>query len=134
MGLFKLTSQEATGAIAVCSRITELGKQAWLVGGAVRDSLIGKSATDFDIATDARPDQLMRWFSRVIPTGIKHGTVTILDDNGNKYEVTTFRGETVYSDGRHPDDVTFAETIEQDLSRRDFTVNAVAYSPVADMV
>ncbi len=103
------------------------GFRAYLVGGAVRDMLMGRPAADWDVATDAAPRQVMSIFRRVIPTGIAHGTVTVLF-SGRKIEVTTFRTEHLYSDGRHPDEVKFAATIEDDLSRRDFTMNAVAAS------
>jgi putative nucleotidyltransferase with HDIG domain len=101
------------------------GFQAYLVGGAVRDTFLGKSVSDFDIATNAAPQDVMKLFRRVIPTGIAHGTVTVLF-MGRRVEVTTFRTEGGYTDGRHPDKVSFDTTIEADLSRRDFTMNAVA--------
>jgi len=104
----------------------ESGFQCYLVGGAVRDTLMGRAHTDFDIATDALPEQVFSLFRRVIPTGIKHGTVTVLFKEIT-FEVTTFRTETGYSDGRRPDSVAFAPTILDDLSRRDFTINAMAY-------
>lgn len=111
--------QEAAGVFV------QAGKQAFLVGGAVRDLLRGKAAKDWDLATDARPEEVIRLFRRVIPTGIKHGTVTVLF-KGLSLEVTTFRTEAGYSDGRRPDQVSYAAAIEEDLSRRDFTMNAVA--------
>ena len=104
---------------------TAHGHKAYLVGGAVRDMLRGKQAHDWDIATDATPQQVMQMFRRVIPTGIAHGTVTI-HIYGHEIETTTFRTEAGYSDGRHPDAVQYAATIEEDLSRRDFTMNAIA--------
>jgi putative nucleotidyltransferase with HDIG domain len=102
------------------------GFQCHLVGGAVRDMLIGREHTDFDIATDARPAQVSTFFRRVIPTGVRHGTVTVLF-KGSTFEVTTFRAEAGYSDGRHPDKVSFVPSLFEDLSRRDFTINAIAY-------
>jgi len=101
--------------------------EAYLVGGAVRDMLLGKKAADLDIATDATPEQVIAMFRKVIPTGIAHGTVTV---HFMHYEIetTTFRIEGKYSDGRHPDKVHYASSIEEDLSRRDFTMNAIAIS------
>lgn len=103
----------------------EAGYQAYLVGGAVRNILMKLRPTDWDVATDATPEQVITLFRRVIPTGIKHGTVTVLFKD-QKVEVTTFRVEGTYSDSRHPDSVTFAPSVEEDLSRRDFTINAMA--------
>jgi putative nucleotidyltransferase with HDIG domain len=103
------------------------GFEAYLVGGAVRDMLLGKPATDWDIATNATPQQVMSVFHRVIPTGIAHGTVTV-HFLGNAIEVTTYRTDGGYTDGRHPDTVFYAATIQDDLSRRDFTMNAIAVS------
>jgi putative nucleotidyltransferase with HDIG domain len=101
------------------------GKQAFLVGGAVRDILRGEKAHDWDLATDARPEEVIALFRKVIPTGIKHGTVTILY-KGRSIETTTFRTESDYRDGRRPGRVDYTATIEEDLSRRDFTMNAMA--------
>ena len=101
------------------------GKEIYLVGGAVRDLMLGRSSADWDLATNARPEEVMRYFKRVIPTGIKHGTVTIRHKD-TSIEVTTFRTESDYSDGRRPDEIQYAQTIEEDLSRRDFTMNAAA--------
>jgi tRNA nucleotidyltransferase/poly(A) polymerase len=106
--------------------LEEGGKKCYLVGGAVRDYLLGREVSDFDVATDARPEEVVRLYRRVIPTGIKHGTVTVLW-KGLEIEATTFRTESSYADGRHPDAVAFAATIEEDLSRRDFTINAMAF-------
>lgn len=103
------------------------GFEAYLVGGAVRDELMGKGAHDWDVATNARPEEVIKIFRRVIPTGIKHGTVTV-HFMKQSIEVTTFRTESDYSDGRHPDKVEYAGHIEEDLSRRDFTMNAMAAS------
>jgi tRNA nucleotidyltransferase (CCA-adding enzyme) len=106
--------------------LAESGKRCFLVGGAVRDYLLGRDVSDFDAATDARPEEVLRLYRRVIPTGIKHGTVTVLW-KGLEIELTTFRTETSYADARHPDSVEYASTIEEDLSRRDFTINAMAF-------
>lgn len=103
------------------------GFKAYLVGGAVRDMFMNKEASDWDVATDATPEQVISAFKKVIPTGIAHGTVTV-HFMGEEIEVTTFRIEQGYSDGRHPDKVSYASDIEEDLSRRDFTMNAMAVS------
>jgi tRNA nucleotidyltransferase (CCA-adding enzyme) len=122
----------------LCVRLAEGGHRAWAVGGCIRDELLAElrgAATehrnDWDIATSARPEAVMKLFRRVIPTGLKHGTVTVLFDD-RAYEVTTLRGETTYSDGRRPDSVFFVDDIKDDLARRDFTINAMAYDVLAD--
>jgi tRNA nucleotidyltransferase (CCA-adding enzyme) len=112
----------------LCERLRSKGKRAWIVGGCVRDTLVGRAASDWDVATDALPKDLLSIFPRAIPTGIEHGTVTVVRD-GRHYEVTTLRGEGTYSDGRRPDWVTFVDDIAADLARRDFTVNAIALDP-----
>ncbi len=117
--------------VALCQRIHDGGFKAWLVGGSLRDILIERSPKDWDIATTATPAEMMRLFKRVIPTGIAHGTVTVLFREG-AYEITTLRGEGAYSDSRRPDEIFFVKDIEEDLARRDFTVNAVAYDPLTD--
>ncbi len=104
----------------------EAGYQCYLVGGAIRNMIAGLPATDFDFATDAEPKAVRRLFRKVIPTGILHGTVTVLYQ-GQHLEVTTFRVEGKYSDSRRPDSVEFTPSIYEDLKRRDFTVNAIAY-------
>lgn len=106
---------------------TARGFQVFLVGGAVRDMFLNKKAEDWDVATDATPDQVSSLFKRIIPTGIEHGTVTVPFQN-HLIECTTFRTEQGYSDGRRPDAISYASTIEEDLSRRDFTMNAIAVS------
>ncbi|MEZ4257357.1 MAG: HD domain-containing protein [Polyangiales bacterium] len=113
----------------LCAELERAGFRAWVVGGCVRDILLGKSVSDWDLATSARPEEVQRTFRKVIPTGIQHGTVTVLWKGGS-YEVTTLRGEGAYSDGRRPDSVHFVRTIEDDLARRDFTVNAIAFDPL----
>ena len=109
--------------------LARAGKRAWVVGGCVRDLLRGKTPSDWDVCTDALPDELMKLFPRAIPTGIAHGTVTVVLDRQH-YEVTTLRGEGAYSDGRRPDKVEFVDDITADLARRDFTFNAIAIDPV----
>ncbi len=113
----------------IVKRLQEQGKRGWVVGGCVRDLLSGRTPKDWDIATDARPTEVKRFFPRVIETGIQHGTVTVMV-NKEPYEVTTLRGEGAYSDGRRPDKVEFVEDIVADLARRDFTFNAIALDPV----
>jgi tRNA nucleotidyltransferase (CCA-adding enzyme) len=119
--------------LAVLTRLAEEGHRSWVVGGAVRDLLLHRPRPplDFDLATPATPGQVMALFPRVIPTGIEHGTVTILTADRLKVEVTTFRGEGAYTDGRRPESVTFHTDLDQDLARRDFTVNAMAFDPLA---
>ncbi|CAN5924498.1 HD domain-containing protein [soil metagenome] len=115
-------------ALGICERLRHAGKRAWIVGGCVRDSLLGKPIADWDVATDALPNELMKLFPKAIPTGLQHGTVTLVM-RGQHYEVTTLRGETTYSDGRRPDAVHFVDDIVADLARRDFTMNAIAVDP-----
>ncbi|MCM2335149.1 MAG: tRNA cytidylyltransferase [Anaeromyxobacteraceae bacterium] len=117
--------------LAVLRRLGEAGHRSWLVGGAVRDLLLGRPHGDFDLATPATPQQVMALFPRVVPTGLAHGTVTVLVDKAHKVEVTTFRGEGAYRDGRRPESVTFHTDLVEDLARRDFTVNALAFDPLA---
>lgn len=110
---------------AVAARLRDRGYRAWYVGGGVRDVLRGKAAADWDVATDARPTELLAVFPSAVPTGLQHGTVTVVTDERH-VEVTTLRGEGAYSDGRRPDAVQFVDDIAADLARRDFTVNAIA--------
>ncbi len=112
----------------VISVLENAGYEAFCVGGAVRDMLMGRtSPSDFDVTTNCLPEDIARLFPHNIPTGIKHGTVTVICD-GMAIEVTTYRTEGGYSDARHPDKVEFVSNIRDDLSRRDFTVNAIAYN------
>jgi tRNA nucleotidyltransferase (CCA-adding enzyme) len=115
--------------LGICTRLREKNKRGWIVGGCVRDLLRGQAPKDWDIATDARPDEVVGMFRKVIPTGIQHGTVTVVR-RGVHYEVTTLRGEGAYTDGRRPDKVEFVDDITADLARRDFTFNAIAIDPV----
>lgn len=110
---------------SICQALRDRGHRAWIVGGCVRDVLMGRPVSDWDVCTDAQPEQILATFPRAIPTGIKHGTLTVVK-NKQHYEVTTLRGEGSYSDGRHPDEVRFVDDIAEDLLRRDFTVNAMA--------
>ncbi|GAB6275977.1 MAG: HD domain-containing protein [Rectinema sp.] len=112
----------------IADRLIQNGKKAYLVGGAVRDAFLKRPVTDFDIATDATPWECLQLFPRAIPTGVKHGTITVIPRSHKyKIEITTFRTEGTYTDGRHPDNVAFIADIFQDLSRRDFTINAMAF-------
>ncbi len=104
------------------------GFEAFVVGGCVRDALLKKTPQDYDITTSATPKEIISLFPHTVPTGIKHGTITVVFENDETTEITTFRTEGNYSDSRHPENVTFVKNIEEDLSRRDFTVNAMAYS------
>lgn len=113
----------------VIGKLTEAGYAAYMVGGCVRDALLSREPHDWDVTTSATPDEMLRVFEafRTVPTGIRHGTVSVLID-GMPVEVTTFRSDGTYSDGRHPDHVTFGASLAEDLARRDFTVNAMAYN------
>ncbi len=106
------------------------GYEAWLVGGCVRDAYLGRQPGDIDIATSARPEEMLRVFAahKTIPTGIAHGTITLLLD-GHSMEITTYRTDGEYTDKRRPDEVVFVSSIKEDLARRDFTCNAMAYHP-----
>jgi len=123
--------------LSVLRRLRTAGKQGFVAGGAVRDlvrAALGEEAgtpQDFDVATDALPEEVQRLFPRTAPTGIAHGTITVLAGD-HHVEVTTFRGEGPYLDGRRPSSVTFLGDIEGDLARRDFTVNAIAWDPLSD--
>ena len=117
--------------LKIAQELHKKGFQAWVVGGSIRDILIGKPVYDHDIATNATPDQVMGIFPRTVPTGVKHGTVTVFSGS-ESVEITTFRSDGTYSDARHPDRVTYAKTIGEDLSRRDFTMNGIAYNPITD--
>jgi len=109
----------------LAAELEAAGHEAYLVGGCVRDRLLGRELHDIDIATSALPEQVMALFPKVVPTGLKHGTVTVVRD-GEHFEVTTFRHESAYSDARHPDEVVFVRDLREDLARRDFTINAMA--------
>ncbi len=106
---------------------------AYIVGGCVRDALLGSEPYDYDVTTSAKPEEIMALFDKTIPTGIKHGTITVLS-NGKPIEVTTFRTDGDYSDSRRPDKVEFVATLDGDLARRDFTVNALAFNEKAGIV
>lgn len=117
----------------VIDSLLKNGYDAFIVGGCVRDSLMGRTPDDFDVTTSAKPEEVQKLFEKTIPTGIKHGTVTVMVDK-TPIEVTTFRTESGYSDSRHPESVSFVADIKEDLSRRDFTVNAMAYNPLKGII
>ena len=132
-----------TGAAYILQQLNKHGYEAYIVGGCVRDSLLGKQPNDWDITTSAKPEEVKAIFHRTIDTGIQHGTVTvlvdreILDDGSGSlashtdyaFEVTTYRVDGVYTDHRRPESVCFTASLEEDLKRRDFTINAMAYNP-----
>ena len=123
------------GAAALLDALHTAGYAAYAVGGCVRDSLLGRTAHDWDLCTSALPQQVMELFGteQCIPTGLQHGTVTI-KYGGQLYETTTFRTEGSYTDGRHPDEVQFVPDVREDLARRDFTINAMAYNEAEGLV
>lgn len=136
------------GAAHIIRELNKHGYEAYIVGGCVRDSLLGKAPNDWDITTDAKPEEIKEIFRRTVDTGIQHGTVTVLiytpegqrlesadrEDGLEAYEVTTYRVDGVYEDHRRPKDVTFTSKLEEDLKRRDFTINAMAYNDDAGVV
>lgn len=112
----------------ILNKLNEKGYEAYIVGGCVRDMILGRIPGDWDITTSAKPDEIKECFSHTYDTGIKHGTITVIMGN-DSYEVTTYRIEGEYTDCRHPDEVMFTRDIHEDLLRRDFTMNAIAYHP-----
>ena len=123
------------GVKQIIEKLNNSGYEAYAVGGAVRDSYLGNAQTDVDVTTSATPDEMYNVFSgfKIYPTGLKHGTLTI-NSLGEMIEVTTFRCEEGYSDNRRPDKVTFVKSLTEDLKRRDFTVNAMAYSDKTGLI
>ncbi len=119
----------------ILNTLEENGYEAYAVGGCVRDVLLGRKPKDYDVASSALPEQVMECFSGfdTVGTGLRHGTVTVIV-NGRSIEITTFRKDGAYTDRRRPDSVTFSSSIEDDLSRRDFTINAMAYNPEKGIV
>jgi len=113
----------------ICSKFQEKSFDCYIVGGAIRDILLGKTPSEYDLATNALPEQVEALFEETIPTGKKFGTISVKLE-GEIYEVTTFRKESGYSDNRHPDQIEFTDDIREDLKRRDFTINAIAFSPI----
>lgn len=111
----------------ILNTLIDGGYEAYTVGGCVRDSILNKTPKDWDITTKAKPDEVIKLFDKVILTGLKHGTVTVMVNNKG-YEVTTYRTDGKYEDNRHPKEVTFVSSLKEDLARRDFTINAMAYN------
>jgi len=120
-----------SGALHIIKTLKDKGFKCFLVGGSVRDILLDRIPEEWDLTTDAPPEIVSRSFHKVVPTGIEFGTVTVLVEDGT-FEVTTFRKDEKYTDGRHPSQVKYSKNLEEDLSRRDFTVNAMAYDPTTD--
>lgn len=117
----------------IISRLQNHGYEAYAVGGCVRDMILGREPNDWDITTSAKPEEVKAIFKRTVDTGIQHGTVTVLEDSIG-FEVTTYRIDGEYEDGRHPKEVQFTQNLVEDLKRRDFTINAMAYSPQTGIV
>ena len=117
----------------IIETIQNAGFEAYVVGGCVRDSILGRTPGDWDITTSARPEQVKQLFRRTIDTGIQHGTVTVMLDKEG-FEVTTYRVDGKYEDSRHPKEVTFTPNLEEDLKRRDFTINAMAYNETEGLI
>ncbi|MGN2370016.1 CCA tRNA nucleotidyltransferase [Clostridium cagae] len=117
----------------ILDRLKNNGHEAYIVGGCVRDSILNNIPKDWDITTKARPEEVIKLFDKVILTGVKHGTVTVLI-NSEGYEVTTYRMDGEYEDSRHPKQVNFVSNLKEDLARRDFTINAMAYNKVDGLI
>ncbi|WP_252237233.1 MULTISPECIES: CCA tRNA nucleotidyltransferase [unclassified Clostridium] len=117
----------------ILDRLKNNGHEAYIVGGCVRDSILNNIPKDWDITTKARPEEVIKLFEKVILTGVKHGTVTVLI-NSEGYEVTTYRMDGEYEDSRHPKKVNFVSNLKEDLARRDFTINAMAYNKVDGLI
>ena len=130
-----MTIRMDEGAAELLDNLHRAGYAAYVVGGCVRDSLLGLTPHDWDLCTSALPQQGMELFGaeKCIPTGLQHGTVTV-KQGGGLYEITTFRTEGTYTDGRHPDEVHFVPDVREDLARRDFTINAMAYNAKEGLV
>ena len=121
----------------IINELEKNGFEAYMVGGCVRDQILGRNVDDYDITTNAKPDEIKNIFKKTIDTGIKHGTVTVLindEDKLFKYEVTTFRIDGEYLDNRHPSSIEFVDSLYEDLSRRDFTINAMAYNDKSGLI
>jgi len=121
----QIPENEKEDILSVVQRFQKSGFECYLVGGSVRDLILGHEIYDYDFATNAKPTDVMKMFSKVIPTGIKHGTVSVLK-NGKTFEITTYRADGKYIDGRRPESVSFSNSLEEDVMRRDFTINGLA--------
>ena len=117
----------------IINKLNKCGYEAYAVGGCVRDSILGRGINDWDITTNAKPENVVKIFKRTIKTGIKHGTITVIIDK-ESFEITTFRVDGEYYDNRHPNDVIFVSDIKEDLARRDFTINAMAYNEESGLI
>jgi tRNA nucleotidyltransferase (CCA-adding enzyme) len=117
----------------IVNKLSDKGYECYLVGGSVRDLVLGHKVLDYDFATNAHPEDVIRIFRKTVPTGIKHGTVTVLLKD-RQYELTTYRSDGQYIDGRRPESVSFSETLEQDVKRRDFTINGLAYDIAKEQI
>ncbi len=133
--VFKVESLEPPpqAVLKLLKTIQSVGYEAFIVGGAVRDRLLGRPTHDYDVATNAHPQIIVDLFERTIPTGLQHGTVTVIIDK-TPIEVTTYRIDQGYSDGRHPDRIDFTSNLREDLARRDFTINAIAWDPIHQVI
>ena len=132
--LDRLAAAVPPGVREVCEVLVRAGHEAVTVGGAVRDAMLGRDPGDWDVATSAHPDEVVKLFGHTIPTGLQHGTVTVVIGRGKAreaIEVTTYRGEGAYHDGRRPESVIFGVPLVEDLARRDLVVNAIAFDPVS---
>ncbi len=126
-----------SAVLSVCETLRSSGFEAWIVGGAVRDLVLGKTPSDWDVASDALPEDVLGVFDKTIATGMQHGTVTAVVGRGRQreqVEITSFRGEGAYTDSRRPDEVHFGVPLDEDLLRRDFVINAMAYDPLQGVI
>src|SRR5882762_8230370 len=127
-------SEKKQYALQVIQSLHQAGFHAFLVGGCVRDLLLGREPADFDVATDATPDDVMRIFPKTYAVGAQFGVVLVAIGENETVEVATFRSDLGYSDGRHPDEVRFSKTPQEDVQRRDFTINGLLMDPLTDEV
>ena len=131
MSEYKMTMPQEV--VRIINTLEEHGYEAYAVGGCVRDAMLGRTPEDWDITTSAKPLEVKALFRKTIDTGLQHGTITVMM-NGEGYEVTTYRIDGEYEDGRHPKEVAFTTNLKMDLERRDFTINAMAYNDQSGLV